>query len=160
MRIAAAGLVGLAATFSTTGSVASGTVAMHALPVCATRVVVLTVATNGATGRILIYVELRNRGRRACLVRGRASLSLRDAGTHRLLHVHGNPYTKTVRARLRRGRNGLFTLQWQNYCGPGKPMLIVASFDRRQAVEHDPDPGARCALPDVPSQLHLVHLPG
>jgi Protein of unknown function (DUF4232) len=130
------------------------------LPTCTTRTIVLTIDTNGATGRVLIYVGLRNRGRHACLVRGRATLALRDADTHARLHVYGNPYTRAVDRSLGRGRNNLFTLQWQNYCGPGRPLLIVASFGKRKAVEHDAYPGARCELPDVPSQLRLVHLPG
>jgi hypothetical protein len=121
---------------------------------------VVTVATNGAGGTIQIYVGLRNRGRHACLVRGRATLALRDAGTHALLHIYGNPYTRSVQRSVRLGRNNLFTLQWQNYCGPGRPLLIIASFGRRQAVEHDAYPGARCELPDVPSELTLFHPPG
>lgn len=143
---------------------AAGGAAGHAqatrLPTCATRAIVLTVGTNGAGGTVLIYVGLRNRGRHACLVRGRATLALRDAGTHALLHVYGNPYTRAVHRSLGRGPNNLFTLQWQNYCGPGRPLLIVASFGKRQAIEHDAYPGARCELPDVPSQLALIHLPG
>jgi hypothetical protein len=130
------------------------------LLVCAKRAIVLTVSSNGASGRVQIYVGLRNRGRHACLVQGRAGLALRDAATHGLLHVYGNPYTRALQRSLRRGPNMLFTLQWQNYCGPGRPLLVVASFGRRQAVEHDAYPGARCELPDVPSELSLFHRPG
>jgi hypothetical protein len=129
-------------------------------PICATRALVITVASNGAGGKVLIFVGLRNRGRHRCAVRGSASLALRDADTHALLHVYGNPHTRTLRSSLRRGPNTLFTLRWQNYCGPQTPLLVVASFGRRQAVEHDATPGARCELPDVPSQLLLFHLPG
>ena len=170
------GAVGaVAATFLATGSLATGSLGTgsagtgsggtggtdtSALPVCATRALVVTVATNGAGGTVQIYVGLRNRGPRPCAVRGRASLALRDAGTHALLHVYRNPYTKAVRSSLRRGTNTLFTLQWQNYCGPGRPLLIVASFGRRRAIERDAYPGARCELPDVPSQLILLHPPG
>jgi hypothetical protein len=165
----------VAAVFAATGSGATGSAAIgtaakrsaataraatHSVPACATRALVITVATNGAGGKVLIFVGLRNRGRRACAVRGRASLALRDADTHAVLHVYGNPYTRTVRSSLRRGPNTLFTLQWQNYCGPPRPLLVVASFGRRQAIEHDATPGARCELPDVPSQLLLFHSSG
>ena len=119
----------------------------------------LTVATNGAGGKVQIYVGLRNRGRRACLIRGRAALALRDAATNALLHVYRNPYVRNVQQTLRRGANNLFALEWQNYCGPGRPLLIVATFGRRRAIEHDAYPGARCELPDVPSELRLFHLP-
>jgi hypothetical protein len=131
-----------------------------ALRTCPARATVVTANTNGAGGSVLIYVGLRNRGSHTCLARGRASLALRDAATQTLLHVYANPYTRAVNRSLRRGPNNLFTLQWQNYCGPGRPLLIVASFGKRQAVEHDAYPGARCDLPDVPSQLRLVHPPG
>jgi Protein of unknown function (DUF4232) len=134
--------------------------ATHSLPACGTRALVVTVTTNGASGKIQIYVGLRNQGRHACVVRGRATLALRDAATHRLLHVHGNPHAKAVQRSLRRGANNLFSLEWSNYCGPGRPLLIVASFGKRQAVEHDAYPGARCDVPDVPSELRLFHLPG
>jgi hypothetical protein len=125
------------------------------LPACAARRTAPAVATNGASGTVLIYVGLRNLSGRTCLARGRAVLALRDAKTHALLHVYANPYARTVRRSLRRGLNNLFTLQWKNYCGPGRPLLIIVSFGRRQAVERDSYPGARCELPDVPSELRL-----
>jgi Protein of unknown function (DUF4232) len=150
----------LAAGSAGAGSAGAGSADTYALTACATRALVVTVATNGAGGTVQIYVGLRNRGRRPCAVRGRASLRLRDARTHALLHVYRNPYTKTVRSSLRRGPNTLFTLQWQNYCGPGRPLLIVAAFGRRRAIERDPYPGARCELPDVQSELILLHPPG
>ena len=143
-----------------TGSTATARAANQSVHACATRALVITVATNGAGGKVLIFVGLRNRGRRACAVRGRASLALRDADSHAVLHVYGNPYTRTVRSSLRRGPNTVFTLQWQNYCGPPRPLLFVASFGRRQAIEHDATPGARCELPDVPSRLLPFHPPG
>jgi hypothetical protein len=156
-------------TFGLAPALAAGALALvatagHASPTgpprCATRALIITVGTNGAGGKVQIYVGLRNRGRRACGVRGRASLALRDADTHVLLHVYGNPYRRTVRRSLRRGPNNLFALEWQNYCGPGRPLLIVASFGRRRAIEHDAYPGARCELPDVPSELRLFRVPG
>jgi hypothetical protein len=139
---------------------ASGDAATHGLPACSTRALVVTVATNGAGGKVQIYVGLRNRGRHACAVRGDAHLALRDAASNTLLHVYRNPYTRTVRTSLRRGPNNLLALEWQNYCGPGRPLLIVATFGRRRAVEHDAYPGARCELPDVPSELRPFRLPG
>jgi Protein of unknown function (DUF4232) len=143
-----------------TAAGATGTAATIGLHNCSTRALVVRVATNGAGGKVQIFVGLTNRGRQVCLVRGRATLALRDAGTHALLHVYGNPYRRAIRRPLRRGRNNLFALEWQNYCGPGRPLLIIASFGRRQAVEHDAYPGARCELPDVPSELHVFHVPG
>jgi hypothetical protein len=154
----------LAASFSTAvllaAVAATGPAESIVLPTCVAKTTVPAVDTNGATGTVLIYVGLRNRSGHACLARGRATLALRDAETHALVHVYANPYTRTVRRSLRRGVNNLFTLQWKNYCGPGRPLLIVASFARRQAVERDAYPGARCELPDVPSELRLFHLPG
>jgi hypothetical protein len=145
---------------STRADATTRSAAAQSVPACGTRALVVTVSSNGAGGKVLIYVGLRNRGRHACLARGHAGLALRDAATHALLHVYGNPYGRAVHRSLRRGPNNLFTLQWQNYCGPGRPLLVVASFGRRQAIEHDTYPGARCDLPDVPSELRLIHLPG
>jgi hypothetical protein len=142
-------------------SAVAGTRPAHSvrLPACAAKTTVPAVDTNGATGTVLIYVGLRNRSGHACLARGRAALALRDAKTRVLLHIYANPYARPVRRSLRRGLNNLFTLQWKNYCGPGRPLLIVASFARRQAVRRDAYPGARCELPDVASELRLFHLP-
>ena len=154
----------LAASFSTAVLMATvaatGPAESIVLPACAAKTTVPAVDTNGASGTILIYVGLRNRSRHACLARGRAVLALRDAKTHALLHIYANPYARTVRRSLRRGLNNLFALQWKNYCGPGRPLLIIATFARRQAVQRDAYPGARCELPDVPSELRLFHLPG
>jgi len=130
------------------------------LPTCSAKRTVPAVDTNGATGTVLIYVGLRNRSGHACLARGRAVLALRDAKTHTLLHIYANPYARTVRRSLRRGLNNLFTLQWKNYCGPGRPLLLIVSFAGRRAVERDAYPGARCELPDIPSELRLFHVPG
>ena len=129
------------------------------LPACAAKTTMPAIDSNGATGTVLIYVGLRNRSSHACLARGRAVLALRDTKTHALLHIYANPYSRTVRRSLHRGLNNLFTVQWRNYCGPGRPLLVIATFARRQAVERDSYPGARCELPDVPSELRLVHLP-
>jgi Protein of unknown function (DUF4232) len=145
---------------STRADATTRSAAARSVPACGTRALVVTVSSNGAGGKVLIYVGLRNRGRHACLARGHAGLALRDAATHALLHVYGNPYGRAVHRSLRRGPNNLFTLQWQNYCGPGRPLLVVASFGRRQAIECDTYPGARCDLPEVPSELRLIHLPG
>jgi hypothetical protein len=149
--------LGVAALLTT--PITAGQAATTAVPACATRSLVVTVSSNGAGGKELIYVGLRNRGGRMCSTGGRVTLALRDATTHALLHVYGNPYVRVVRRTLRRGANTLVTLQWQNYCGPERPLLVVATFGRRRAVEHDSNPGARCELPDVHSQLLLVHLP-
>ncbi len=158
--LVAAALGALGVAVLVTPLATAGPAETAALRTCPASTIVLTVNTNGAGGSVLIYVGLRNRGGHTCLARGRASLALRDAATHTLLHVYANPYTRAVNRSLRRGPNNLFTLQWQNYCGPGRPLLIVASFGKRQAVEHDAYPDARCDLPDVPSQLRLVHPPG
>jgi hypothetical protein len=130
------------------------------LPACAARSLTPAVRTNGAGGTILIYAGLRNTGGHACLAGGRLVLALRDARTHRLLRIHGNPHAKTVLRRLRVSTNNIFTLQWSNYCGPGKPLLLVVSFGAQRAVERDHYPGARCESPDAPSQLRLFRLTG
>jgi hypothetical protein len=154
----------LAASFGTAALMAAvaatGSAESLLLPACPAKTTVPAVDTNGSTGTVLIYVGLRNRSGHACLARGRTVLALRDAKTHALLHVYANPYARSVRRSLRRGLNNLFTLQWQNYCGPGRPLLIIASFARRQVVERDTYPGARCELPDVPSELRVFRLPG
>ena len=151
---------GLSAAVLTTAVAATEPAQSIRLPACAAKTTVPTIGTNVATGTVLIYVGLRNRSGHACLARGRAVLALRDAKTHVLLHIYANPYARTVRKTLRRGLNNLFTLQWKNYCGPGRPLLLIVSFARRQAVERDSYPGARCELPDVPSELRLFHPPG
>jgi hypothetical protein len=154
----------LAASFGTAALMAAvaatGPAESILLPACPAKTTVPAVDTNGSTGTVLIYVGLRNRSGHACLARGRTVLALRDAKTHALLHVYDNPYARSVHRSLRRGLNNLFTLQWKNYCGPGRPLLIIVSFARRRAVEREPYPGARCELPDVPSELRLFRLPG
>lgn len=87
------------------------------------------------------------------------SASLVDAKTHRLLRIVGNPHAKAVQGRLRPGRNNVFTLEWENYCGPGRPMLFVVRFGGRQAVQRSNYPGARCESRAAPSRLRLFRLP-
>ena len=118
-----------------------------------------SVATNGASGRIYIFATLWNRSRRSCTVTGRVSASLVDVSTRHLLSVVGNPHTKAVRARLRPGRNPVFALEWENYCGPGRPMLFVVRFGRRRAIERSNYPGARCDTIALPSRLRLFRRP-
>lgn len=130
------------------------------LPECAARSLTPAVRTNGAGGTIQIYAGLRNTGGHACLAGGRLVLAIQDAKTHRLLRIRGNPHAKTVLRRLRVGTNNIFTLQWSNYCGPGKPLLLIASLGVRRAVERDHYPGARCESPDAPSQLRIFRLTG
>jgi hypothetical protein len=154
----------LSALLGTTLSMAAGATTGPAestpLPACAAKTTVPALDSNGASGTIFFYVGLRNRSRHACLARGRAVLALRDAKTRALLHIDGNPYSRTVRRSLHRGLNNLFTLQWRNYCGPGRPLLVIATYASHQAVERDSYPGAACRLPDVPSELELFHPPG
>jgi hypothetical protein len=130
------------------------------LPGCAARSLAPTVFTNGAGGTVIIYAGLRNTGGHACLTRGRLVLTLRDAKTHVRLRIRGNPHAVTVRRGLRAGTHTIFALQWSNYCGPGKPLLLVASLGSRRAVERDNYPGARCDSRDAPSQLRPFRLPG
>jgi len=85
--------------------------------------------------------------------------SLRDAKTRRLLRIVGNPHAKSMRARLRPGRNNVFRLEWENYCGPGRPMLFEARFGTRRDVERSNYPGARCESEAAPSRLRLFHHP-
>ena len=87
-------------------------------------------------------------------------LTLRDAKTHRLLRIRGNPYAVTVWRPVRAGTHTIFALQWSNYCGPGKPLLLIASLGTRRGVERDNYPGARCDSADAPSQLRLFRLRG
>jgi hypothetical protein len=138
----------------------SGSARSLELPECAARSLAPAVRTNGAGGTILIYAGLRNTGGHACLAGGRLVLSLRDAKTHRLLRIYGNPHATTGLRRLRVGTNNIFTLQWSNYCGPGKPLLLIASLGVRRAVERDHYPGARCESAEAPSQLRLFRLRG
>ena len=121
------------------------------------------ILTNGASGRIYVYAILRNRSRNVCTVRARVTVSLVDARTRRRLQIVGNPYTRVVRARLRPGRrpgrNTVFMLEWENYCGPGRPMLFVVRVGRRRAVERSHYPGARCDAPSAPSRLRVFRRP-
>ena len=87
-------------------------------------------------------------------------ITLRDAKTHRLLRVRGNPYAVKVWRPVRAGTHTIFFLQWSNYCGPGKPLLLIASLGTRRSVERDNYPGARCDLADAPSHLLLFRLRG
>jgi hypothetical protein len=117
------------------------------------------VDTNGASGRIYVYAILWNRRRRGCTIRGRVTASLVDVKTRRLLRIFGNPHTKTVSGRLRPGRNNVFTLEWENYCGPGRPMLFVVRFGKNRAGQRSNYPGARCESRAAPSRLRLFRLP-
>jgi hypothetical protein len=117
------------------------------------------VDTNGASGRIYVFAMLWNAGRRPCTATGRVTASLIDVSTRNLLGVVGNPHRKTVRARLRPGRNDVFALEWENYCGPGRPMLFVVRFGGRRAVQRSNYPGARCETIALPSRLRLFRRP-
>jgi Protein of unknown function (DUF4232) len=128
-------------------------------PTCAAGAVAPRVDTNGASGRIYVYAMLWNRSRRPCNAYGRVSAALIDVSTRNLLGVVGNPHSKAVRMRLRPGRNAVFTLEWENYCGPARPMLFVVRFARGRAVERSNYPGARCDTIALPSRLRLFRPP-
>ncbi len=151
------GVVGLLVVVGALAATASGT--SGAIPTCTAKSLEAKVDTNGATGKILIYVTLWNVGGRACLAQGHMLLSLHDAKTHKLLRVLGNPHGRRVDGRLRAGRNNMFTLQWSNDCGPGRPMLFEARFGKRRATERSNYPGARCDEKSQPSRLELFRLP-
>jgi hypothetical protein len=127
---------------------------------CAPRSVHPRVDTNGASGQIFVYVDLHNTTGHACLTHGRLFLSLRDAKTHRLLHIVGNPHGQRVDRRLRAGRNRIFTVVWSNYCGPGRPMDFEVRFGAEHTAQRSGYPGARCDSKSQPSRLKLFHLPG
>jgi hypothetical protein len=116
------------------------------------------VLTNGASGRIYVYATLWNASGPACTTRGQMVVSLLDAKTRHLLRIVGNPHRKSVRGRLRAGRNNIFTLEWENYCGPGRPMFFEARFGTRRATERSNYPGARCESASTPSRLRLFRL--
>ena len=126
---------------------------------CPLRSLVPKADTNGASGRIYVYATLWNSGARPCAGHGRMTVSLVDAKTRHLLRIVGNPHAKEVRGRLRPGRNNIFTLEWENYCGPGRPMLFEARFGGRGDVERSNYPGARCESASAPSRLRLFRLP-
>jgi Protein of unknown function (DUF4232) len=132
--------------------------ALAAPPACRARDLEPHVDTNGASGTIIVYATLRNRSGRACTVRGRMVVSLRDAKTRRPLRIIGNPHSKLVRGRLRAGRNNIFWLQWENYCGPGKPMFFEATFGKRHDIQRSRYPGARCETRSAPSRLRLFRI--
>ena len=135
--------------------VVSVAAALAAPPPCSARDLEPRVDTNGAGGTIIVYALLRNASGRACSARGRLVVSLRDARTHRLLKVLGNPHAKLVRGRVRPGRNDIVWLQWENYCGPGRPMLFEVAFGARRAVQRSAYPGARCDVRSRPSRFRL-----
>jgi hypothetical protein len=136
----------------------SAAAALATPPPCHAADVEPQILTNGAGGTIIVYAMLRNRSGRACTARGRMVVSLRDGKTKRLLKILGNPHAKRVDGRLRAGRNSVFWLQWQNYCGPGRPMLFEATFGRKRDVERSAYPGARCEAPSQPSRLRLFRI--
>ena len=125
---------------------------------CSARDLVPRIDTNGAGGTIIVYATLWNTSARACTGRGRLVVSLRDAKSNRLLRVVGNPHAKLVHRRLRAGRNSVFWLQWENYCGPGRPMVFQATFARRRDVQRSAYPGARCESPSTPSRLRVFRI--
>ena len=144
--------------------IASVAAAFAAPRPCSAAQIVPQVLTNGASGRIYVYAILRNRSHNVCTVRARVTVTLLDARTRRRLQVAGNPYTRVVRARLRPGRlrpgrHTVFMLEWENYCGAGRPMLFVVRVGPRRAVERSHYPGARCETPSAPSRLRLFRLP-
>jgi hypothetical protein len=128
------------------------------IPDCTPGSLAPALLTNGASGTVIIYVRLRNSAGHACFAKGRPMLALRDAKTHRLLRIRGNPYAVTVWRPVRAGTHTIFALQWSNYCGPGKPLLLIASLGMRHGVERDNYPGARCDSADAPSQLRPFRL--
>jgi hypothetical protein len=147
-------LIVLAASAFTAPGAGSGGV-----PACAPGALEPQVDTNGASGRIYVYATVWNRSGHPCTARGRMTVSLLDAKSRRLLRIVGNPHVKVVRRRLRSRRNNLFRLEWENYCGPGRPMLFEARFGRRRDVERSNYPGARCESASAPSRLRTFHLP-
>lgn len=153
------GSLGSLAVLSASGGAALGARTGDGLPVCAARSLQPKLYTNGAGGTIIIYANLRNADRRACLGSGRVTIALRDAKTRRLLRVVGNPHTKRLHGRLHPGENNLFALQWRNYCGPGKPMVFEESFGIQRVIERSHYPGARCETSATPSTLRLFRLP-
>ncbi len=145
----------VAAALTSTGAASgSGNVAP-----CSARKLEPRVDTNGASGRIYVYAILWNTSGHPCTAGGRMVASLRDAKTRRLLRIVGNPHAKSIHARLRPGRNNVFTLEWENYCGPGRPMLFEVRFGTRRDVERSNYPGARCESASAPSRLRLFKLP-
>jgi hypothetical protein len=127
-----------------------------AVPACAPSALVLRIDTNGAGGSVLVYASLVNRGRGACVTRGRLGVSLRDAKTGGPLRVKGNPFAGRVQHRLRHGRTILFTLEWRNYCGGVKPMRFEATYGPRTARTGSSYPAARCDSLGSPSRLRLL----
>jgi hypothetical protein len=107
---------------------------------------------------VIIYLGIRNTGR-ACLAEGSYAFALRDKRTRRALRVVGNPRLLTVRLELRTGSNRVTALQWENYCGPGRPLILEARFGIRVATETDNYPGARCDAKAQPSRLTVFRLP-
>jgi hypothetical protein len=138
----------------------SGGARSATMPDCPPRSLSPAVLTNGASGTIIIFIRLRNSAGHSCFAKGRLMLSLRDAKTHRLLRIRGNPHAGMVRRAVRAGTHTIFALQWSNYCGPGKPLVLIASLGTRRSVERDNYPGARCDLADAPSQLRVFRLRG
>jgi hypothetical protein len=141
-------------------AVGSGGARSGTMPDCTPRSLSPAVLTNGASGTIIIFIRLRNSAGHSCFARGRLIFTLRDAKTHRLLRIRGNRHAATVRRPVRAGTHTLFALQWSNYCGPGKPLLLIASLGTRRSVERDNYPGARCDVADAPSQLRVFRLRG
>lgn len=142
-----------AVLFGGVGSIVSSSSA-GSIPGCAAKAVAPTLGTNGASGRVIIYLGIRNTGR-ACLAEGSYAFALRDKRTGRALRVIGNPRLMQVRLKVRTGSNRVIELQWANYCGPGRPLFLEARFGIRVATETDNYPGARCDAKSQPSRLEV-----
>jgi hypothetical protein len=131
-----------------------------AMPACSATEIRPLVSSNGMTGRVLLSAALRNTGGHDCFAHGRLVLTLRDSKSHRLLRISGNPHAARISRRLHPGRNAIFSLLWSNYCGPGRPLLVNASYGGRAAIERHNYPGAACTRPGAPSALEIFRLSG
>jgi Protein of unknown function (DUF4232) len=125
---------------------------------CPSGTVKPTLITNGAGGTIVVSVSLRNTSGHSCVARGRVVLAIRDAQTRRLLDVVGNPHRKAIDRSLRPGKTLTFALQWLNYCGPGRPVVLEATWGSKRAAERAGYPGARCDSSSAPSRLRPFRL--
>jgi hypothetical protein len=143
--------------------------AVLGVPTCTSAALQARLGLQGATGSLAGGVELRNRGRAACLLaaRPRARFVGSAARVERLVVGHMRPLLglhETASIVLRPGRAAWLTLWWSNWCGPGSkpasgpappPDALVLEFPGRARVRVATPDAPRCDVPSSPSRLDV-----
>jgi photosystem II stability/assembly factor-like uncharacterized protein len=99
---------------------------------CASSQLRLSVQTQGTATQAAIFLSLRNVGRRACVISGRAGVEIGRAG--RRPRIAGNPVSAGVHLKLEPGEERVVLRGWwANWCGARQGLGLVARFGGRKA---------------------------